>query len=1619
MIEHLAGLASQIAPTGADSTSAALLGDFVRRYYADASLEDLSTRSPETLRTAALTHAHLGARRTPGTTLVQVSNPTAVTNGSTPPTIIDIVTDDMPFLVDSVNLEIERHGLDCRPVVHPVIGVVRDSDGTLLSLAAEAGADPEAAFDRQRGDLKEAYLHFEVERIVGDDRLKQLQASIERVLDDVRAGTRDWVKMLAALRRVMDDTRRHPPPIDAEILSESIALLQWMASRNFLFLGSRDYEIRPRTDGDPDRTDSDSSAAGDTSYVLAPIAGTGLGLLRDSRPGELAPTITTLTVEQRNRFADGTLLVITKTNARSTVHRDTHFDYVGVKRFDAAGNVVGEHRILGLFTSTAYHSTPIDIPLLRHKVASVVTRSGFRLSSHDSKEIITVLEAYPRDELFQMGVDELLNVATEIVALQHRRRVRLFVRRDPFHRFVTCIVYLPRDRYTTEVRLRITEILRETFEATDHEYQASVTESPLARLFFVLATSSTKPVDVAALERRVASATRQWDDRVGDELADMHGDEDGWLLARRYAHAFPVSYQETHDTLRAVEDIRALEELPELPRLGLRLDQTDGVVTLTMYGKCAPRPLSQVMPLIQSMGVSVVEEHPYIITVENEEPGWIAEFILRLPEHAATALLSEVRRITFCDTLDAILRGAAEIDAFNALIIEAGLAWREVVVIRAYARYLRLIGSHFSEQYVAQCLVKHPSITRSVVDLFLERFDPMHRSDIAERERNSAVLAHAIGVELDGVAVLDEDRILRTFLRLVLATTRTTYFTATNESPLAFKIDPRQIPDLPEPRPMFECFVYSPRVEGVHLRMGRVARGGIRSSDRREDFRTEVLGLMKAQAVKNAVIVPVGAKGGFVAKSLPAAPDAAKTEVIACYEAFISSMLDLADNLVDGVVVSPPGVVRFDGDDTYFVVAADKGTATFSDLANEISIAHNYWLGDAFASGGSAGYDHKEMGITAKGAWVSAVHNFRRLGINPDHDRFTVVGIGDMSGDVFGNGMQQSRNLRLVAAFDHRHIFLDPNPDPQPAFAERARLFALPKSSWADYDSDLISDGGGVFARTDKSIPLSPEVRARLDISAEALAPNELIAVILRAPVDMIWNGGIGTYVKASHERHEDVGDKTNDAVRVNADDLRARSVVEGGNLGLTQLARIEFALDGGLVHTDAIDNAAGVNCSDHEVNIKILLDSLVRRKRLEHDARNSLLEEMTDEVEQSVLRDNHEQVRALSNEYALAHSMEDANARYMHSLEQSGRLDRALEFLPDDATLAARHGAGVAFTIPDLAVLMAYAKLEATNALLDSDVPDDPDFVGQLLNRFPTPLRSPYRVDIIEHPLRREIVANMLANRIVNEAGVSFLFRMVDEIGASADDIARAHVVARTVFDLDALWAQIAALDDRVASTLQTQMYLEGRTLVERGVRWLCNARPRPLRVAATIDEFAEGIRALTSVLPTMLRGEERALFEAHTERLVAGQVPTDLARAVALQDSMCAAFDIVDLATTTGRTVEEVTALATAVGDRLSIIWLRERVLEDLPRSTRWQTLARSALRDDIFREHRGVTAAVLASSAAGTDPDTAIDTWSAANRAGVDRMLGIIADIRRLGTIDLASLSVALRELRTLAE
>jgi len=1569
---------------------------FMQQYHRGMPAEVLLDTAPSDLYGAALSHWNFAAERSVGEIKIRVYNPEPQRHGwQSSHTVIDVVVDDRPFLVDSLNMALDARGLSRFLLLHPILLAQRDEQGRLLgTFEVEGGYD----------GAPEAWMHFEVPRQSDRTSLEELKADLESVLNQVAIVVNDWKPMLGRLDAILNELAAEPPDLPQAEIDEGVAFLEWIREHNFSFLGYREYEF----------------VTGNKESSLCAVPDSGLGILRN--PGKSHESTTFGIQPERKLVERRELLIITKSNARSSVHRPGFMDHISIKHFDEQGRVCGERRFVGLYTSTAYNRSVQTIPVLRLKVEHTLARAKFHTGSHAGKTLLHLLETFPRDELFNIDEDTLFETAMGILELQERQRLRVFIHGDRYGRTYSCLVYIPRERYNPQARDLTRAILEEEFQAQMLDFSVQVSESTLARLYFLLRISKDQKstVDVVALEARLQSATRSWNDELAEGVVEYFGEDDqGMRLLREYGNAFNASYRETYPPRVAVRDIEIMRGMDDSRPLEMILYRTlesrTDRVRLKLFHLARPISLSDALPMLENMGLTVHEGSPSRVDRTSGAAVWVHDFDMAHAE-GPTLDIDEVQRL-FHAAYVRIWHGDVENDGLNRLVLRARLSWQEIVVLRAYAKYMKQVGVTYSQEYMQETLVAHPRIVRRLIGLFHARFRP----DGTDTQRAGA-LHDEIVSELEQVSSLDEDRIVRSFLSFIEATLRTNYYQTDSEGQpkpyLSLKIDPSELAELPQPRPAFEIFVYSPRVEGVHLRGGLVARGGLRWSDRREDFRTEVLGLMKAQTVKNTVIVPVGSKGGFVPKQITPGGDRATAveEAKACYRWFIRGLLDVTDNLIDGTVVAPPSVVRYDGDDPYLVVAADKGTATFSDIANDISAEYGFWLGDAFASGGSAGYDHKAMGITARGAWESVKRHFREMGFDTQTTPFTVVGIGDMSGDVFGNGMLLSDQIRLVGAFNHLHIFLDPDPDPTASFAERKRLFDTPGTSWADYDTSLISDGGGVFPRSAKAIKLTPQVQRLFGVEQQTLTPNDVIRALLKARVELLWNGGIGTYVKATREYDAEVGDRANDAVRVNGADLKCRVVAEGGNLGLTQLGRIEFANSGGRVHTDAIDNSAGVDCSDHEVNIKILLDRLIENGDLTCKQRDELLAEMTDEVAALVIRNNYLQTQALSLAAARTATMMDVQSRLIDALERDGELVRSIEFLPDNAEIEERKGDKRGLTLPELATLMGYVKLSLYKKLLASDLVDLQYLCGTLVDYFPMPIRKGYRDEIARHPLAREIICTLVTNELVNRSGATFLYRLTEETGATPADIARAYVVAREIFGQRRLWDEIERLDNAVPTAIQLEMLLEGRKLVERAARWFVRNRPQPLDIEATIDYFAAGVAEVTESLASFVGTESRVLIESKSSPWIAAGVPEQLAVTVAGFNELLSALDVVDVASYRGVSVEESARVYYELVSRLNLHWLRDQI-NALPSENRWQALGREALRDDLYTQQRAMTSDVLKLGLGTATPSERIDAWLQSNALAAERCKRILQDVRSRGSADFTMLSVALREIRGL--
>jgi glutamate dehydrogenase len=1571
-------------------------------------IEDLAHYAPESLAAlATAAHEHMLGPRIPGAHDLRLIDFEVEKNGRRRElTVIEVVNDDMPFLLDSTLAEIADQGYEPRLVAHPILAVKRDDAGHIVELLGEATGG------RTKTVRRESLIHIHIDRIDDPAARTRLVQGLARVYADVAVAVEDWPKMRSRLIEVIKDYRANPPPLPVDETEEALAFLDWIVNDNFTMLGLREYRF----------------PHGDVAADV--VQGSGLGILRDPKVKVLrrGRELVVMTPEVRQFLQKPQALIVTKANVKSRVHRRAHLEYIGIKLFSASGALEGELRLIGLFTSNAYNLSTSAVPFLRHKVAKVLERAEFDPKSHAGRALLNVLESYPRDELFQVDEETLYTFALDIMSLSDRPRIRVLARPDEFDRFVSVLVFIPKDRYDTNVRRRVAEFLARVYQGRVSAAYPAYPEGMLARTHVIIGREEgkTPEIDRATLEAGVAAIVRTWGDSLRETVLDEVGGTRARMLANRYANAFNAAYREAFDAHQAIRDIGSIERLsPERPRavdLYRREGDPSTRVSLKVFSRGIGLPLSERVPLLENLGFRVVNERTYRVaptgSVESDRV-WMHDMALDRASGGELDIETIERPIEAA--LLALFRGLAESDGFNKLVVEAGLGWRDVAMIRALARYLRQIRIAYAQEYLADTLARNGPITAMIVDHFYARFDPRSATK-RPREELEAESRAAIEEALAGVDSLDDDRILRRFVNLIDASLRTNFFQIDDNgmprSTIAFKFECARVEEMPLPRPLFEIFVYSPRVEGVHLRYGKVARGGLRWSDRPQDFRTEVLGLAKAQQVKNAVIVPVGAKGGFVPKQLPPASDrqAWIEEGTQSYRVFIRTLLQMTDNIVGGETIPPSDTVRHDGDDPYLVVAADKGTATFSDTANALSLEKGHWLGDAFASGGSNGYDHKGMGITARGAWEAVKRHFREMEIDIQTEPVTVAGVGDMSGDVFGNGMLLSRALKVVAAFDHRDIFLDPNPDPAVSFEERRRLFDMGRSSWQDYDKSLISKGGGVFSRQAKSIDLSREIQALLDFSKKKATPQEVMQAILRANVDLMWFGGIGTYIRAQSETDDQVGDRANDAIRITGTQLRAKVVGEGANLGATQLGRIEAACAGVRLNTDAIDNSAGVNTSDVEVNIKIALTTAERDGRLDEQVRNALLAAMTEEVGRLVLRNNY--LQSLSISLAQRRGPGDLGfaRRLMQMLEQEGRLDRHVEHLPDDGTLTERGLRGEGLTRPEIAVLLAYAKLSLYDRLLDSSVPDDPYLGRELQRYFPSELRTQFPDAIDSHRLRREIIATQLSNAIVNRGGPNVIARLVDETGADAPTIAAAYASVRDSFRLNELNAGLDALDTRIPGALQLRLYGEVQDLSLNRIAWFIrnvDFGEEPLETV--IGRFGAGVRALEDSLVEVLSANALAEWRERAASLTVQNVPEILANSLAALPILAASPDITLIAGEAKRPIAEIAATYFAVDDTFKLTALVAQG-RDVAVSDYYDRLALDRAIGGVADAHRKLTAEISRDVSQACGPE-AVTLWSDGRGGDVSRIRSAVDGIVSSG-LTLSKLTVAASLLGDLA-
>jgi glutamate dehydrogenase len=1583
-------------------------GAFFDVLFAGAPPEDIARYTPPSLAALATLIFEHSAKRAAGESHVEVLSFHADGDGEPRnESVLIAVNEDMPFLFDSLIGELGAQGLRVHALFHPIVSTMRDAAG----VRAASGTA-----------IRESMIVLVLDALVDGERADALIAGAQNVFAQVRYAVRDWKQMQTHLREAIVALKSHPPQDNAKELVESIAFLEWMGDNHFTFLGARDYSYN---DADGGRLD--------------PIDGSGLGVLahvhaRVVRRGE---DRSTLTPEVRNFLNQPTPLIITKSNERSVIHRRVHMDYVGVKLFSTDGRLIGERRFVGLFTSGAYSRRPAEIPLLRAKVEHVTERANLAPQSHDGKALAHILDTYPRDEMFQVNEDELFATAIGILQLGERPKVRVFLRFDRFDRFVSALVFVPRDRYDTHSRERIHAILAKAFNGRMSAATPTLDDSLLARVHYIIGRNEgPRPhADVHHLEAEIRDAIRTWDDGFVTSLMHEHGDADGQRMFHRHATGFPARYRDAFSPEVAVNDLAELEALarsgadPAIQARAYRHPRdAHNALRLKLYVLGPVLPLSASLPVFENLGFRVIAEDSYPIQLETSD-GWngeaaVLDFLMERADDGP-ADLADIKG-PLEEAFQAIVSGAAESDGFNKLVVAAGISWRDVTILRTAAKFLRQAGFSFSQDYIEQALFRNPDIAELLIEMFDAAHNPKHNP-----APDAAMATHArIDTALNDVPSLDDDRIIRRLRNVIECTLRTNFYQSDKDGQskryVAIKLDSQGLDELPAPRPLVEIFVYSPEVEGDHLRFGRIARGGIRWSDRREDFRTEVLGLVKAQQVKNAVIVPVGSKGGFYPKQLPV--NAAREEVqaagISAYKTFINALLDLTDNIsADGSIEHPQNVVRHDGDDPYLVVAADKGTATFSDIANGIAEEHGFWLGDAFASGGSHGYDHKKMGITAKGAWEAVKRHFREINRDIQTEPFTTVGVGDMSGDVFGNGMLLSKETKLVAAFDHRHIFIDPNPDTAVSWKERARMFDLPRSSWADYNKEFISQGGGVFPRTMKEIPLSAEMKSLARIQSDKATPNELMKALLKADVDLLWFGGIGTYIKAAGQSNADAGDRANDAIRINGADVGAKVVGEGANLGCTQLGRIEYASTGGRIDTDAIDNSAGVDTSDHEVNLKILLSAPARRGELTMEARDTLLTSMTDDVAAHVLKDNYDQTLALSVAQLRGTRDLDAQGRFIRDLERRGKLDRAVEFLPMDEDLRKRAADGKGLTRPELAVLLAYAKLDLDAEINASELPDDPYLESLLAGYFPKAAVERFPDAVDKHRLRREIISTVLANKIVNLAGPMFVHRMKETSSAPAWRVARAFVVAEGAFGLDALKARVDALDYKVKADIQTGMYADIAELLRRLGNWFLVNVPANAPLGETVARYRAGVETLRGTFASLVSAYEAEDTESRITQIRNAGAPLDVAEDVAVLPLLGAAPEIAQLAFNRSLDVDLVAGAYFAIGAIVGIDRLRG-LASRISGGEHWDRLAVRRIVDDLFAGQRALTAQVLQGfendkiDRTRSEGSDAADAWAKEHADALERTKSFLDELERSGDLSIAKLTLANSQIHELS-
>ena len=1575
--------------------------NFSKILFKNIARDDLDNRSDDNLYGATLSLWNQFVDYQGDAPFIRAFNPAISKHGwQSTHTIVEIIVTDMPFLVDSVRMALNRMGITAHLLLHCPIDLKRDEQQTFTSFENSNHEKKEA--------IRQTVFLIEVDRQTSKLALEKLTEELMSVVNDVSITVQDWQPMRARLSNIIEEFKTNKCPISSERKKQTENFLAWLNDHNFTLMGYRSYKAK--------------GIKGDYRWVAD--NDTSLGLMKNSKT-ERERLLSNIPDSARQEALSNNPLMLTKTNSRSRVHRPAYLDYIGIKRYDDDDNVIGEDRFIGLYSASFYNSSATQLPVLQDKINAISELSGFDVGSHGYKAFLNIIETYPRDELLQGSIKELAQIVLGIFQMQERGISRLFARKDVFGRFVSCMVFVPRERYNTQLRKDIQALLKQSFSSEeDVEFTTYFSESVYARTHYIVRVKNNNAeYNVKDIEKNIIELNKSWDDRLASTIRSNHGEAKGKRLEQRYVNAFPSSYKEYNLPSAALVDIEKLELLNTEHTLDMLFyrPQEEGpdskAVRLKLFHGKEPIHLSAVLPMLENFGLRVIDESPFKISPNEDQVNWIMDFSML--HNTSNDMDMGQAQTLFQTAFSEVWYKDLEDDPFNRLVLGAGLTGRNVTILRSYAKYMRQIGTSFSRDYIANTLANYPKIATSLVQLFHQKFDPKSKRSTKVEEATLSTIKE----QLEHVSNLDDDRIICRYLDLILATLRTNFYQkdelGNQKSYVSYKMLPELISEMPLPRPKFEIFVYSPRVEGVHLRGGKVARGGLRWSDRQEDFRTEILGLVKAQQVKNTVIVPVGAKGGFVCKHLPMdqGREAFQKEGQECYKIFIRSLLDITDNIVEGKVVHPIDVVRLDEADSYLVVAADKGTATFSDIANGIAGEFNFWLGDAFASGGSIGYDHKKMGITAKGAWESVKRHFREMGKNCQTTDFTCVAIGDMAGDVFGNGMLLSPHTKLICAFNHLHIFFDPSPDIESTYKERQRLFENPSLSWDDYDRKLISKGGNIFSRSSKSIKLTTEMKRWLGTKQQNMTPNELIHNVLKMPVDLLWNGGIGTYVKSTKESHAQVGDRANDDVRVDGNQLQAKIIGEGGNLGATQLGRIEFAKNGGKVNTDFIDNVGGVDCSDNEVNIKILLNSLVNAGDLTTKQRNNILYEMTDEVGDLVIQDCYRQTESISISALGGVGQLREQLRFIHGLEREGYLNRELEFIPTDDEISERLAKSTGLSRPELSVLIAYGKMVLKEKFNVVSITDNPYHGKLLIEAFPKKLQENFTAQMQQHPLRSEIIATKLTNNIINDMGMNYVFRIQEETGAGVDEIATAYSVVKGIFGMQSLWNEVEALDNKISSAVQLRMLDSMRRTLRRASRWYLRHGSKTLSIQDSIDSYRSTFSDLFANIQDYLVESEYVQLENASLELTKAGVPDSIAYKVSSLSNMFPCMDLSKIAETEQRGIKLVSNLYFKLGSKLELHWFLAQI-DNQAVSNHWQALARASYREELDWQQRSITAVLLAYDPNNTDAESILNNWMDNNQVLLDRWYHMMSEFKTSSTHEFAKFSVALRELLQLS-